>query len=244
MAKMELTVLDYDHLLKGFEAPVMKYDCGKMCAPLNGGEPVCCTTTHAVPVMNKKEWELLYNRTKLWHRYRPRDAHERELADDLDDTIVACECEGPQFCERENRSLSCRTFPFFPYITREGEFIGISYYWSFEDRCWVLSNLQRVEKEYLDEFVAAFEFIFEREPEEREMMRAHSATMRRVFSRWDRPIPLMARDGRWMQIMPRGGGVHLAGKKTFKKHGPYRSPKAYRRAVREAEEEFNVGDEE
>ncbi len=235
--KTVLPVLDYGRLFRGFEAPVMTYDCGKKCAPLNGGEPVCCTTAHAVPVMNRAEFEFLRGRSDLWRRFRPRDAYERGLVDDMDDSIVACECKGARHCERENRSLSCRTFPFFPYVTREREFLGLSYYWTFEDRCWVLSNLRRVGRPYIEEFMATYDAIFDHDPEELETMRNWSATMRRVFSRWNRPIPVVQRDGTWVQVRPHGRGIRPASKRTFTKHGPYRSKKAYAKAVREAEAE-------
>ena len=36
---------DYAVLYDRFKASVSRYDCGKYCAPLNNGEPVCCTTS-------------------------------------------------------------------------------------------------------------------------------------------------------------------------------------------------------
>ena len=238
MPSVPLTVLDWDRLFKHFEAPVMKFDCGTMCAPLNGGQPVCCTTENAVPVMNTEEFRLLTGRTDLWHRFEPKDAHERELVAELDESIVACECKGAAFCERDNRSLSCRTFPFFPYVTREWEFLGLSHYWQFEDRCWVLSNLRKVEPEYVRQFMDVYDVLFAHDHDELSTMRDWSATMRRVFSRWDRPIPVITREGEWVQVLPHGEGIGRAGKKTFKKRGAYRSEKAYRRAVREAQKEY------
>lgn len=238
MARVPLTVLDYDHLFRAFEAPVMPFDCGTMCAPLNGGEPVCCTTRHAIPLMKRAEFRLLRSRSDLWRRFKPESAVDHRIVDEIDSSMVACECKGAAHCARENRSLSCRTFPFFPYVTREWAFIGLAYYWTFEDRCWVMSNLERVEPSYVEEFVRVHDFIFEREPDEKELMRCWSATMRRVFSRWNRPIPLIGRDGGWLKVMPHGGDVRKAGVRDFRrKHGPFTSEREYRLAVEEAREE-------
>ena len=56
----------------------------------------------------------------------------------------------------------------------------------------------------------------------------------RPFSRWRRVIPLIARDGRFLAVKPHGGGIVPADPAKFRKHGPYRSAKAYARAVRDA----------
>ena len=51
MAKATLKPADFASLYDGFTAPVSRFDCGRKCAPLNGGEPVCCSTQNAVPVV-------------------------------------------------------------------------------------------------------------------------------------------------------------------------------------------------
>jgi len=58
--------------------------------------------------------------------------------------------------------------------------------------------------------------------------------MRRVFSRRRRAIPLIGRDGGFLAVKPHGGGIVPADPAKFAKHGPYRSPRAYARAVRQA----------
>src|SRR5262249_15363385 len=97
--------------------------------------------------------------------------------------------------ERENRSMACRAFPFYPYITRENEFVGLAYYWDFEDSCWVISNLAVVDADFVREFVRAHEMLFEVDRDEFDTFRQQAADMRRVFSRRNRYIPLIGRDG-------------------------------------------------
>jgi len=225
---------DYAHLYANFEAPVMRFDCGRMCAPLNDGSPICCSTEAAVPVASKTEYKLLKKRTDLWRKFKPKDAAGSEIVDTLDKSCVAIQCKGARYCERENRSLSCRTFPFYPYITRERELIGLAYYWIFEDRCWVISTLERIDQDFIDEFLATYEYIFRKDPSEFDVYRDWSTNQRRVFSRWKRHFPVIGRDGRWKKVQPHGGGIVPAKKGDLGRHGPYRSEKAYRKAVKAA----------
>ncbi|NQV48510.1 MAG: hypothetical protein HQ504_12130 [Rhodospirillaceae bacterium] len=196
----------FHRIFENFSAPVSRFDCGAKCAPLNGGEPVCCSTDNAVPVMQKSEWKLLKARTDMWHPYKPNDAVGRAIVADLHKSCCAIECNGAAHCERDNRSMACRSFPFFPYVTRDNLFIGISVYWTFEDRCWMINNLNVVDRKYKDEFIQAYETLFADDPGEFDVFRDHSANMRRVFTRWERPIPLIGRDGKYYEIFPRAEG--------------------------------------
>ena len=134
----------------------------------------------------------------------------------------AAECKGAAACERENRSLACRAFPFFPYITREGEIVGLAYYWVFEDRCWVISNLDIVTADFVGECLAAYETIFAEDKLEYETNKDLSADMRRVFTRWDRTIPVIGRDGGRLVVEPRTHVLRPALPGEFLRHGPYR----------------------
>jgi hypothetical protein len=225
----------FDRLYKDFEAAISRFDCGRFCAPLNDGSPVCCSVEHAIPVVQKAEWRLLKKRTDLWRKFKPFDKASKDIVEELADDCAAIQCKGARFCERENRTLACRSFPFFPYIDRNDELVGLSYYWDFEDRCWVVSNLDVVERDFVQEFVRAYEYLFKKDPEEFDSYRDHSISMRRVFSRWQRPIPIIGRDGGYFKEMPKGKGFVKADAGEFRKHGPYKSPEAFRREVRELE---------
>src|SRR6185295_8938129 len=147
----------------------------------------------------------------LWHVFKPYDAATREIVDELHHTCAAIECKGARHCERDNRSVACRAFPFYPYITREGDFVGLGTYWTYEDRCWLISNMKVV-----DEYTT---------------MKSHSASHRRVFSRRGIPIPLIGREGGFLQVLPRSGGRILplpAGR--LPKFGAYVSPASASRA--------------
>ncbi len=228
---------DYEKIFKKFGSAISeKYDCGRMCAPLNKGEPVCCSTQHAVPIVTREEWQLLRRRTKMWHKFTPYDASTREIVAELSSDCRAIECKGAAKCERHNRTLACRSFPFFPYFTRERELVGLSYYWSFEDRCWVISNLKIVDQTFIQEMIVNYEYLFSKDDDEEDAFVEQSASMRRVFSRQNRSIPLIGRDGGYFKVLPKSGGKIVPAKlKDFKKHGPFVSDRAYRAEIKECE---------
>jgi hypothetical protein len=185
-------------------------------------------------VVDKAEFKFLKSRTDLWHSFKPYDAATRQIVSELHKSCCAIECKGARHCERENRSVACRSFPFYPYITRQGEFVGLGTYWTYEDRCWLISNMRVVEREFVQEFVAAYEYIFARDPEEYATMKSHSAAHRRVFSRRNQAIPLIGREGGFLQVVPRSGRIVSLSANRLPKFGAYVSQAAYRRAVKEA----------
>jgi hypothetical protein len=216
--------LNYARLYAGFQAPITVLDCGKKCAPHNEhGVPFCCDTRHAVPTVYEAEWEYLSQNTDLWHIWQPEDPLElKQLQLETPEGMLLVECLGHRLCQRGFRSLTCRAFPFFPYLNTEKEFIGLSYYWEYEDRCWVISNLQVVTLEYRDQFIHTFERVFAEMPEERDAYARHSAHMRRLFIRQRRTIPLLTRDGLTYKISPRTEQMRQVSAGSLPKFGPYK----------------------
>jgi len=229
---------DFKAVYDRFQANVSRFDCGRFCAPLNNGQPVCCDTTHAIPVVDKPEFELLKTRSDLWRRFKPYDATSRNIVSGLHKSCVAVECKGARFCERDNRTLACRAFPFYPYFNREGELLGLGTYWIFADRCWLISNMQVVEREFIKEFIAAYQYVFDRDKGEMQAMKDHSANHRRVATRANQPIILIGREGGFLKIMPRTHEARVATVRDIIKTGPYKNPRAYAKAVKEANGEM------
>jgi hypothetical protein len=216
--------VDFASLYRRFDAPIAHFDCGAHCAPHNErGVPFCCDTRHAVPAVYDEEWKYLQVNTDLWRPWQGRSpAERRRLQEETPDGMTLLECKGSQFCQRQFRSLTCRAFPFFPYITRDDWFIGLTYYWEYEYACWVISNLHVVTAEYLAQFFAAFDELFERMPQEREGYRQYSMTMRRVFGRRRRAIPLLHRNGKVYKITPRNGRMRRVDARSLPAFGPYK----------------------
>jgi hypothetical protein len=128
--------MDIKLLYKGFYSPITTFDCGSKCAPYNEkGIPFCCDTRHAVPTAYEVEWDYLQSNTDLWHLWEVAD--DKEFARIRARTPagqVLIECKGHLHCQRHFRSLTCRSFPFFPYFDKMGSFLGLSYYWEYEYR--------------------------------------------------------------------------------------------------------------
>ena len=216
-------LIDFAELYREFHSPVTEFDCGDRCAPYNErGVPFCCDINHAVPAAYQDEWTYLRCNTNLW---RPWQSDDTALMEALNQQTppgqVLISCLGHLLCQREYRSITCRSFPFFPYITLSGEFIGLSYYWQYEDRCWVISHLEMVSEKYLSEFVKVFDFIFEQMPEELATYRHFGIIMRRVFGRKHRSIPLLHRNGMAYKVSPRTGQMRRCTPNKFSQFGPY-----------------------
>jgi hypothetical protein len=215
--------IDFPRLHAGFEAPIAALDCGERCAPYNeGGAPFCCDTQHTIPSAYLAEWDYLQVSTDLWHAYLPPTPAEAARLESITPPgQVLIECQGHTRCQRGFRAITCRAFPFFPYLNREGQFLGLAYYYEYEERCWVISHLEAVTPEYIAQFVAAFEALFAVYPDERESFRQESIRMRRVFGRGGRAIPLLHRNGKAYKVTPRNGRLRRVDSAAFPLHGPY-----------------------
>lgn len=216
--------IDYSVVYARFHQPLSAVDCGRKCAPYNQyGIPFCCDTRHAVPSAYNLEWEYLQCHTDLWQPWHAADQEETDrLNAQTPPGQVLIACLGHMLCQRQFRAITCRAFPFFPYITLEKEFIGLSYYWEYEDRCWVISHLDQVSTTYVHEFMTAYETIFQAYPEEIENFRYHSSVMRRSFSRRKRAIPLLHRNGWGYKVSPSSGRMRRIPIESLPEYGPYK----------------------
>jgi hypothetical protein len=97
-----------------------------------------------------------------------------------------------------------------------------------------------VERDFVQEFVAAYEYIFSKDAEEYATMKSHSAAHRRVFSRRGIAIPLIGREGGFLQVLPRGGRILPLPASRLPKFGAYVSQAAYRKAVKDAGNDDDV----
>jgi hypothetical protein len=185
-----------------FDSPIASLDCGKKCAPHNpNGKPFCCDICHAIPAAYKSEWNYLKENTQLWHKWRGNECgtttvDERDqLKADTPKNMTLLACLGPSQCEREYRALSCRQFPFFPYVTSDYRFVGLAYEWEFENKCWVISNLSQVTQKYRDEFIHTYDELFAMFQGEFDNYAWHSEKLRNEFKKRKKRFPLLHRNG-------------------------------------------------
>jgi hypothetical protein len=218
------TQIDFEALYKEFDSPFNGLDCGKKCAPYNSlGVPFCCDPQHIIPTAYQSEWEYLENNTSLWELWSDADAQKTEkIAKELPIGQVPIVCLGWEQCQRDYRAITCRTFPFFPYISSTGEFIGLAYYWAYEECCWVISNLHLVGTKYIHEFVTTFETLFVHFPEEMHNYQSHSEIMRRTFEKESRTITVLHRDGQARAINPASEQIDKVDIDNAPKFGPYK----------------------
>lgn len=220
--------LDIRQLYDGFDAPVTTLDCGSRCAPFNpSGKPFCCDICHAVPVAYHPEWEYLQRSTELWHVWRGDEcasepADPAELQQDTPEHLLLLACQGPAHCQRDYRAMSCRQFPFFPYITAGYRFLGLAYHWDFEPVCWVISHLGQVTARYRDEFIRTYDRLLAEWDEEMESYAALSEDLRAAFSARKRRIPLLHRNGGFYLLSPGSERLQRVAPEHLPKHGFYR----------------------
>ncbi|HEX7974372.1 MAG TPA: hypothetical protein VF498_08185 [Anaerolineales bacterium] len=208
MVPREHPPLDFRRLYDHFDAPIAAFDCGQKCAPHNpSGKPFCCDICQAVPAAYRPEWEYLRRSTDLWHVWRGDECaaspeNPAGLLAETPDTMLLLACQGPERCQRPYRALSCRQFPFFPYITSDGIFIGLAYEWDYEATCWVIVHPEVVTDAYREEFVRTYDGLFESWPEIYESYAWQSEDMRLHHLARSRRIPLLHRNGRSYLLSP------------------------------------------
>ncbi len=181
------------------------YDCGKLCKDKNDGIPFCCVPKNAVPFLYRKELGLLKSRTDLWKVWEPTNAQERKLKSthEGEDTIF-CECKGVAFCERDNRSISCRTFPLEPYIDKRGALVGLVFMKEFLDGCPLSTKGEDIRQGYIDSHFLFWEKLLLRRKEEYETYQKSSRAYRNWSKKTGKKIPV---------LFP----SHLLGKEYLKK---------------------------
>ena len=164
--KGSLNPSTFKRIYQGFSVPITEIDCGQKCGPYNDyGVPVCCDIHQVVPSAFNEEWEYLESKTILWRKWESSSTQEEEeLLRELESGQVPLQCLGHKQCLRQFRTLTCRAFPFLPYLDSKGEFVGFTYYLEYQEQCWIISNLSLVSGEFKEEFQGCFQEIFELYP--------------------------------------------------------------------------------
>lgn len=189
------TPAQLEELLATLTVPVTEIDCGTLCAPTNDGIPICCDKSRIVPVLYRKEYQVLRARSDLWRPFRPQTDQQRELGEDMRSCDRLCECKGVAHCERDNRSLACRTFPLEPYLDHEGELVGLVWNMDFEGTCPLVASRHAVRKDYIAQAVAMWSKAFGWSAAEHRFYFEHSQSLRRSFAQKRRKIPVFTVEG-------------------------------------------------
>jgi hypothetical protein len=221
--------IDFCQLYAKFDAPVTDFDCGEKCAPHNpSGKPFCCDICMAAPVAYHREWAYLQVSTDVWQPWRgdecPQEGSDPEaLLVQIPDTMLPLACQGPSRCQRDFRALSCRQFPFFPYISGRDRFLGLAYEWEFEADCWVISNLWSVTDRYRAQFIQAYERLFAEWEAEFDSYAVFSEEMRAHFRERKRRIPLLHRRGGFYLLSPGSERLERVPPERLPRFGRYKT---------------------
>lgn len=164
---------------------IADYDCGTLCAPLNDGIPFCCSPKLTIPLLYRSELALLQQMGDLWSVWNPGRARSRRMLRDLAREEVYCQCRGIDHCIREQRSLSCRTYPLEPYIDEGGKLAGLVFLADFmaahggsEKTCPLVERPHDIRQEFIDRNIAFWKS-FLRIPAEFDTYRIASRSRRR-----------------------------------------------------------------
>ncbi|MCJ7734663.1 MAG: hypothetical protein MUP11_08940 [Anaerolineales bacterium] len=209
-------------LYQGFSLPLSGIDCGKKCGPYNDyGVPVCCDIQLLVPTAYALEWCYLQENTDLWLLWVDPGQNGNDLKNQVQDGLVLLACRGYQHCQRDYRTLTCRAFPFFPYLDSKGLFTGLAYYREYREKCWVISNLDLVTQEYKTEFQITFERIFQRYPDSRGNYQGYSQYVREEAAlKGDKIILLDFSDDVFL-IDPKSEKLHRVDFDDLDSYGPF-----------------------
>jgi len=191
---------DITKLYQKFNAPICSIDCGEKCRVNNpNGVPFCCDITHAIPAVYDQEAEFYHGRTDLWFAY---DGEQTGEDLDLPIGMRLMQCLGAAKCQRDFRSLSCRQFPFYPYVSAEYEFLGLAIEWEFRGKCWLYEHTDLVTNEYREQFVAVYDEIFAFDQDIFENYAEHSENARTAHQQAGEKLFVLGRDGAAMWIDP------------------------------------------
>lgn len=194
----------YYHSL--LDEEITNFNCGELCAPDNGGEPFCCKVENAVPYLYKMEFTYLKRKSDLWSLWQPKTKYEINLKknNESEDTVF-CECKGVKHCERENRSITCRTFPLEPYLDQRGVFVGLVFMREFTRGCPLISRPKDIRQAFVDSHYIFWEKFLLRKEEEYEIYLKSSKSYRRFRKKTGKDFPI---------FLP----SHLKGKEYLKEY--------------------------
>ena len=161
MSDIRLSEKDFEKLYQILQASVTNFDCGAICSKKNDGVPICCEVNVVIPVLYTHEFKYVSARCDLWREFVPEDKSDQNMIDDCgyDDVMVLC--KGHKGCNRDYRSFVCRTFPFYPFISEEGVFMGMTYNYDFDGKCVLVNDHEAINKEYIRQFIEAWNYLFD-----------------------------------------------------------------------------------
>lgn len=162
---------------------MINFDCGKLCAPENGGIPYCCENEFVVPILYQEEYKWHWHKGRFWRR-APRTKEVKKYIKECEDYYVFSHCPGHEECIRSRRSFNCMTFPFEPHLNKKGEIMGISYVNGRDVKCSLLGKPKKIyNSDYISNSIKFWDELFAHYPEEKETYMEESRKRERKAKR-------------------------------------------------------------
>lgn len=191
MRKSVLTDKKLGRFYRLLSAPMTDFDCGKLCAPDNGGVPACCEAETTYPVLYVDEFKWLRKKGKFWKRMRLKKKAARKLAGELHESSLLARCPGPAACKRASRAIVCRIFPFEPHLNEDGRVQGLTFNFDMEDRCPLIGRPESdFNPVYIRNSIIFWKELLALMPEEHDLYMEESDKLRRKFRRKGRKVPV------------------------------------------------------
>jgi len=172
--------------------PMIDFDCGKECAPMNGGLPFCCDEKATVPLIFWDELRWHQRDGGFWRRMPKRGKVARDLADKCEDEFeVLAVCPGAAKCIRDKRALICRTFPLEPHCDSLGRVLGLTYDYSEDLQCPLVGREDvTFNPIFIRNCIRFWREILRLMPLQKRLYTRESLKLRRKFRKQGRKVPL------------------------------------------------------
>jgi len=168
--KKKLTDEKLKHLYRMLSVRMTDFDCGKWCAPRNNGIPYCCDGKKVLPVLFKDEYRWHRQQGGFWHKLHVKTKADKRLVEESCSYNVFALCPGVRDCRRTLRSLTCRLFPFEPFLDSRGSVMGLVYQSSESGCCPLMGKPQHIYiRKYIRNAIRVWQELVDTFPEEKDL---------------------------------------------------------------------------
>jgi len=189
--KRKLTEKKLKQLYRLLSVRMTDFDCGKHCAPQNNGVPYCCDQEKVTPVLFKDEYQWHRQRGGFWRKMPVKTKSDRKLVEESCSYNVFAVCPGVQNCRRTSRSLTCRLFPFEPFLDSTGCVKGLVYQDGDNRSCSLREKPQHMYNQlYIRNAIRVWQELVDTFPEDKDLYMRESRKRTRQAARADKPVCL------------------------------------------------------
>ena len=182
--KRKLTEKQLKRFYRLLSVRMTDFDCGSKCAPENDGVPYCCDREQVTPVLFSDEYRWHRERGAFWKKMPIKTKKDKKLVEETCTYNVFSVCPGVKSCRRILRSLSCRMFPFEPFLDEEGAVIGLVYQDGENEHCPLVGKPRRLYNQaYIRNAIRVWQELVDTFQEEKEMYLRESRRRKRLATR-------------------------------------------------------------